>query len=97
MMAKKDMFPTPRGGEGGVGMCGGQGSRDMLDRLNEDGEINDLERSSMPAGNGGQLNPTWVEWLMGFPIGWTDLNASGTPSCPNAPSISVNVSSNGRD
>lgn len=28
---------------------------------------------------GGQLNPTWVEWLMGFPPGWTDLNASGTP------------------
>ena len=26
----------------------------------------------------GQLNPTWVEWLMGFPPGWTDLNASGT-------------------
>ena len=24
----------------------------------------------------GQLNPTWGEWLMGFPIGWTDLNAS---------------------
>lgn len=22
---------------------------------------------------GGSLNPTWVEWLMGFPIGWTDL------------------------
>ena len=20
----------------------------------------------------GQLNPTWVEWLMGFPTGWTD-------------------------
>ena len=28
---------------------------------------------------GGQLNPTWCEWLMGFPIGWTDLNASETP------------------
>ena len=28
----------------------------------------------------GQLNPTWVEWLMGFPIGWTDLSASATPS-----------------
>ncbi len=25
---------------------------------------------------GGQLNPTWVEWLMGFPIGWTDLSVS---------------------
>ncbi|MDK2600241.1 hypothetical protein QO179_20065 [Bacillus stercoris] len=22
---------------------------------------------------GGQLNPTWVEWLMGFPTGWTEL------------------------
>ena len=22
---------------------------------------------------GGQLNPDWVEWLMGWPIGWTDL------------------------
>ena len=28
---------------------------------------------------GGQLNPTWVEWLMGFPLGWTDLGASETP------------------
>jgi hypothetical protein len=26
---------------------------------------------------GGSLNPAWVEWLMGFPIGWTDI---GTPS-----------------
>lgn len=26
----------------------------------------------------GQLNPTWVEWLMGFHPGWTDLNASET-------------------
>jgi hypothetical protein len=22
---------------------------------------------------GGSLNPTWVEWLMGWPLGWTDL------------------------
>ncbi len=22
---------------------------------------------------GGSLNPPWVEWLMGWPIGWTDL------------------------
>ena len=26
----------------------------------------------------GTLNPTWVEWLMGFPRGWTDLDASET-------------------
>lgn len=29
--------------------------------------------------NNGSLNPTWVEWLMGFPLGWTDLEASETP------------------
>ena len=23
--------------------------------------------------SGGRLNPTWVEWLMGWPLGWTDL------------------------
>jgi hypothetical protein len=23
--------------------------------------------------NSGQLNPMWVEWLMGWPLGWTDL------------------------
>lgn len=23
--------------------------------------------------NGGKLNPTWVEWLMGWPLGWTAL------------------------
>ena len=27
---------------------------------------------------GGQLNPTWVDWLMGYPIGWTDLGDSET-------------------
>jgi hypothetical protein len=26
-----------------------------------------------PSAVGGKLNPTWVEWLMGFPPGWTDL------------------------
>jgi hypothetical protein len=28
----------------------------------------------------GQLNPAWVEWLMGYPIGWTDLKDSEMPS-----------------
>ena len=25
---------------------------------------------------GGQLNPDWVEWLMGWPIGWTALDSA---------------------
>ena len=50
-------------------------------------------KGSSPAGDkhgdlaarvGGQLNPTWVEWLMGFPLGWTDLSASETPSYPSS-------------
>lgn len=33
---------------------------------------------------GGPLNPGWVEWLMGFPEGWTDCEPSATPLCRNA-------------
>jgi hypothetical protein len=44
-----------------------------------------MERNSRPLnetvtdGAGGSLNPTWVEWLMGFPPGWTDLEPWATP------------------
>lgn len=34
------------------------------------------------------LNPEWVEWLMGFPIGWTDLEDLETPSSPKSPNSS---------
>ena len=35
-------------------------------------ELNrNLETLAVQAG--GKLNPTWVEWLMGWPMGWTDL------------------------
>ena len=27
----------------------------------------------LPGQVGGHLNPAWVEWLMGWPVGWTDL------------------------
>jgi len=37
--------------------------------------------------NNGALNPTWVEWLMGFPLGWTDLNHSETPLSPKSQSL----------
>lgn len=30
------------------------------------------------AAPGGKLNPVWVEWLMGWPLGWTGLKASAT-------------------
>jgi hypothetical protein len=33
---------------------------------------NDLDDAVAAAGTTGQLNPTWVEWLMGYPEGWTD-------------------------
>lgn len=31
---------------------------------------------------GGQLNPEWVEWLMGLPIGATELEPWATELCP---------------
>lgn len=34
---------------------------------------------TLPFVVGGTLNPMWVEWLMGYPIGWTDLGDSETP------------------
>jgi hypothetical protein len=41
---------------------------------------------------GGQLNPTWVEWLMGYPLGWTDCGDSGTRSSRKSRSGSPNGS-----
>jgi hypothetical protein len=57
-------WPTPRT----KGMCGGAGSWNLLKK-----NTTIEEARLMGAGNGGQLNPTWVEWLMGWPLGWTDL------------------------
>ena len=57
-------WPTPRT----VGMCGGTGSWDLLKK-----NTTIEEARAMGAGNGGKLNPMWVEWLMGWPLGWTDL------------------------
>jgi len=40
----------------------------------------ELERNSptLAMQAGGLLSPTWVEWLMGWPLGWTDLKPSET-------------------
>lgn len=49
---------------GGAALCkwGGSGSRQMM----RDGGVSEKELN-------GALNPDWVEWLMGWPIGWTSL------------------------
>jgi len=58
--------------------------RDGKNRLNDRLDYTTEQRAQ----NGGQLNPTWVEWLMGFPTGWTDLKPSEMPSSPRSPSKS---------
>lgn len=67
------VFPTPQATSWGY-----SGARAKLKDLETHGVITETERKGMQAGNGGKLNPTWVEWLMGFPLGWTDLDASET-------------------
>ena len=67
-------FPTPRT----KGMCGGTGSYRKMKDLEAKGIITPDERKQMTAGSGGQLNPTWVEWLMGWPEGWTELKPLAT-------------------
>ena len=37
---------------------------------------------TLAAQAGGSLNPTWVEWLMGWPLGWTDLKPLETDKFP---------------
>lgn len=67
------VFPTPQATSWGC-----SGAMAKLKDLEAHGVITETERKGMQAGNGGKLNPTWVEWLMGFPLGWTDLDASET-------------------
>ena len=39
----------------------------------------------LPQQAGGKLNPTWVEWLMGWPLGWTDLKPLAMGKCHSVP------------
>ena len=38
-----------------------------------------------PSVVGGQLNPEWVTWLMGFPPGWVDTGEPNPPSVESQP------------
>jgi hypothetical protein len=73
-----EKFPTPKLSDyKGCGKLGSKSNVHDLKKRNLKGVVIDK--------TGGQLNPTWVEWLMGYPSGWTDLNASVTPLYLSAP------------
>jgi hypothetical protein len=48
-----------------------------LTRKSGASRANDRIDHAVMASDGGQLNPEWVEWLMGWPIGWTGLKPLG--------------------
>ena len=67
-------WPTPRAREGNVGPLRSKSHYHHLARGYLDAAVQEAEQVI------GKLNPTWVEWLMGFPPQWTDLKDSATPS-----------------
>lgn len=71
------LWPTPasrdhKGGYQGGRIRNGKISRDTLDVA--------VQATDNPSRDGGQLNPTFCEYLMGYPIGWTDLDVLETAS-----------------
>ena len=84
-MAKHGLFPTPRTSLNGNGWCKEDPlTGDKIDGAREPSLQNMAESgttwpdSSDTAQPTGRLNPEWVEWLMGLPIGWTALEPSVT-------------------
>jgi len=59
------MWLTPSASEDAAGTTAGNMQRMLTHQAKE----SDPEGTA----SGGQLNPTWVEWLMGFPPGFTEL------------------------
>ena len=45
----------------------------MTNQDMEQAKFHSSKRPDYQDCNTGSLNPNWVEWLMGYPIGWTDL------------------------
>jgi DNA (cytosine-5)-methyltransferase 1 len=61
-------FPTPQASDN---RDRGNMSNAVVQRRIAIGKQILLSQSVSPTS--GQLNPTWVEWLMGWPLEWTDL------------------------
>lgn len=66
------LWPRPTTG---APLCGGTHNFHQMIALRDAGIITEEERRNLTQGNGGKSNPALMEWLMGFPLGWTDLNA----------------------
>lgn len=62
------LFPTPNTSD--AKWCGPAGSKSA-----EDKKTNYLRAAVLTKQQEGQLNPDWVEWLQGFPVGWTSLTS----------------------
>ena len=60
------MWPTPTANEDAAGTPNGKMQK-ML------GNHPEIRGASPEEWKRGALNPTWVEWLMGYPKGWTEL------------------------
>jgi DNA (cytosine-5)-methyltransferase 1 len=75
------LWPMP----GTSGLSNGTGNCETINKLFAEGRINDDERRSMRNGNGGQLNADWTERLMGYPDGWTDIDADNTDTANRYP------------
>jgi hypothetical protein len=64
----KSLWPTPNASDAD------KWSHQSLAERQAKGQQVRLNTAVAPeGGRGGSLNPTWVEWLMGWPLGWTDL------------------------
>jgi hypothetical protein len=68
------LFPTPRALDA-TGVRGRTPNRTAAANARAGRSLTDVAKAENPTG---QLNPTWVEWLMGFPTGWTVLPPSAT-------------------
>jgi hypothetical protein len=62
---KVKMLPTPTSSEHKYRLQGESQASKCLEAQARRGELEE--------GSGGTLNPNWVEWLMGWPPGWSDL------------------------